>query len=187
MAITPAVHWRLLQNTQQIVLNLGLNDLPATGAGIADNEILLLAFPVDPQIGVPGVGISLADITETYEDETITYFNATAPTVPLVGYYVTRPVKVEIWDLPVSPDTNWQTQLQTWLLWRQTLVRGFLQPGLVEEIKAGSLGQPAVPELARIVVHLGPIITSTVPERRQFLSGLTVDYECSECGLIDTE
>lgn len=184
MAITPAVHWRLMQNTQQVLLNLGLKNLPTTGAGIADDQILLLAVPIEPQVGVPGIGIHLSEITEDYGDETFDYGGD--PSSHLVGYYVTRPVRVDIWDLPSSPDTNWDAQLQTWLLWRQTVIRAFLQPSLVEQIKAGLTPMPAVPELSRIEVHLHPIITSSVPEKRRFLSGITIDYECSECGLIDT-
>ena len=97
----------------------------------------------------------------------------------LQGFLWTRPIMVELHD---TGSVYEAVRRAKWLLWRQTLLRAFLQPPLIESIKAGLNGTAAVPELAELEIDLHPVIDPMKPEYQKIRSGFILNWKTSEAG-----
>jgi hypothetical protein len=177
------VYRRLILAVKAVILNLGLQDLPTPGAGIPASQIVDQFVPQSAQVGKAGISIHLKGVRESYEPITFRYSTVAAPDVPLVGYLVTRPVLVDLYD---ATSVDWQDRNPAWLLLRERIGRAFLQYNVVEQIKTGIVGPltvASVPELALIEFDPQTIIDEEPPDYPGFASHFRFDFVCSECGI----
>jgi hypothetical protein len=182
ITVTPydSVHHRLMLAVKQVVLELGLKDIPSVGAGIPNEYILDGLVPSPDHKGLPGISINLRGSTVTLADLTMNYSEVLLPDVPLIGYLVTRPVQIDILD---ATDENWQERYPLWLLWLERLQRRFLQPNIVTYLVGGCNGAVAtVPEFSEgnLFVVPDPVIDEAHHKYQQYKTGLRLNCECSE-------
>ncbi len=177
-----SVHHRLMLAVKQVILNLRLKDIPQAGQGIPDQQIIdQFKLPDGENApGLPGISINLRGCTVTYEDLTFNYSTTLLPAVELVGFYVSRPMQVDILD---STDKDWRQRYPLWLLWIEKLMRAFLQPNIVPLIQGGVNGAVAtVPEVENLEVVPDAIVDSERHKAQEYKTGLKLIFKCSECG-----
>jgi len=86
---------------------------------------------------------------------------------------VTRGVKIAIWDKGSVKDA---ARRAAWLLWRQTLIRAYLQPNYLATV------QKTVPECYDYKLSFEPIIKAVDKKYQSMRSAFRLIYFCNEYG-----